>query len=59
MATQANKDVRILQFKVVEGELTHSTEMFGKMSPFVKIKSEHIALKTKVQERAGKKPKWD
>jgi hypothetical protein len=48
MVAQPNKDIRILQFKVVEGDLTHSTEVFGKMSPFVKIKSEHIALKTKV-----------
>ena len=42
--------------------MTHDTEMFGKMDPFVKIIpswNSKIVAKTKVLEDIGMKPKWN
>ena len=36
----SKKDIKMLLLTVVSAELTHDTELFGKMDPFVKITSE-------------------
>ena len=38
----------MLTLVIIEAKLTHDTEMFGKMDPFVKLTSEHLKLQTKV-----------
>lgn len=38
----------MIHIECVEAKLTHDTEMFGKMDPFVKITSGHLGLSTKV-----------
>lgn len=48
-----------LYITFVEAVLTHDTEMFGKMDPYVRITSEQFGVQTKVCEKGGKKPKWD
>ena len=48
-----------LDINVVEAKLTHDTETFSKMDPFVKvIYNNHKAGQSKVLDGAGKKPKW-
>ena len=49
----------MLSLTLVEAELTHDTETFGKMDPFVKITSEHLGLKSSVHKSGGKTPKWN
>ena len=49
----------MLHLTCIEAQLTHDTEMFGKMDPFVKITSGHLGIKTSVDENGGKKPTWN
>mgnify|MGYP000936348528 CR=1 FL=1 len=49
----------MIHIEVIEATLTHDTEMFGKMDPFVKLTSGHLGLSTKVCQNGGKKPKWN
>ena len=48
-----------LRLTVVEAKLTHDTEMFAKMSPFVTLKIRDEELKTKVIKKGGKTPVWN
>ena len=49
----------LLKIKVVSGKLTHNTETFSKMDPFVEIKFNNAVKKTSVQQEAGKNPIWN
>ena len=44
---------------IIDAVLTHDTELFGKMDPFVKVVSDHLKLSTRVHEKGGKKPVWN
>lgn len=59
MTTQPVKESKMLLITVIEAKLTHDTEFFGKMDPYVKISSEHLGLQTRIHENGGKKPFWD
>ena len=48
-----------LQIEICEAELTHNTEMIGKMDPYVKFKYDKIEHKTRVKDEAGKHPRWN
>jgi len=39
----------LLKIKIVSGKLTHNTETFSKMDPFVEIKFNNVVKKTSVQ----------
>jgi Ca2+-dependent lipid-binding protein len=54
-----DKETRILKLTLIEAKLTHNTELFGKMDPFVKITSEQLLLKSKIIQKGGKTPKWN
>ena len=45
--------------KPVSGKLTHDTEVFGKMDPFVTLKLGTEKYQTKVHTDAGKYPSWN
>jgi Ca2+-dependent lipid-binding protein len=49
----------VLKIKVVSGKLTHNTETFTKMDPFVEIKFNNVVKRTSVQLEAGKNPIWN
>ena len=49
----------MLHIECIDANLTHDTELFGKMDPFVKITSGQLAIQTKVCEKGGKKPVWN
>ena len=42
----------------VEAEITHDTEVFGKMDPYVVMSSREQTWKSKTAGDAGKTPKW-
>ena len=42
----------------MEAKLTHDTEIMGSMSPYVTLVIDGKKYKSKVMNRAGKKPKW-
>ena len=48
----------ILTLTCDEAELTHDTETFGSMSPYITIVFKEKKLKTKIHDAGGKKPKW-
>lgn len=48
-----------LTLVILDAVLTHDTELFGKMDPFVKVVSDHLKLSTRVHEKGGKKPSWN
>jgi hypothetical protein len=50
---------KMLYLTLVDAELTHDTETFGKMDPFVKITSEHLGLKSSIHKKGGKTPAWN
>ncbi len=47
-----------LRIHVLEGHLTHDTETFGKMDPYVKMTCRDDEWKSTVASDMGKKPKW-
>lgn len=47
-----------LKITLLEGELTHDTEMFGHMDPYVVFKLNSVALKSSVCDDQGLIPKW-
>lgn len=49
----------MLHVECIDANLTHNTELFGKMDPFVKITSGQLAIQTKVCEKGGRKPTWN
>ena len=49
----------ILTLKVSEGKLTHDTEAFGKMSPYITITFKGQKYKTPIHHEGGKKPIWN
>ena len=51
-------DQGVLQLTLVEAKLTHDTEIMGSMSPYVTLVIDGKKYKSKVMNRAGKKPKW-
>ena len=44
---------------MVEAKLTHDTETFGKMDPFVKCRVHNKLYKTNVAHGKGKSPEWN
>lgn len=48
-----------LTITVKKAELTHDTETFGKMDPYVTWTYEGHVYKTTVKDNAGKKPVWN
>ena len=48
-----------LTIKVKDANLTHDTELFAKMSPYVVIQCGGVQYQTTVQVEAGKTPKWN
>ena len=48
----------ILTLRPVEGKLTHDTEVFGSMSPYITIAFNKHKYKTKVHSGGGKEPRW-
>ena len=52
----------VLTITIIEGDLTHDTETFGKMDIYAKFNhskaQEKKIVKTQVVEDAGKKPVW-
>ncbi|CDW85876.1 xyppx repeat family protein [Stylonychia lemnae] len=48
-----------LFIKCKDARLTHDTETFGKMDPFVKITIHQQEMQTKTHRNAGKNPRWE
>ena len=48
----------ILRVHLLEAHLTHDTETFGKMDPYVKFFSREQEWRSATNEDGGKKPKW-
>ena len=48
-----------LRVYLLEAHLTHDTETFGKMDPYVKMTCRDEEWKSSVADDAGKKPKWN
>jgi Ca2+-dependent lipid-binding protein len=48
-----------LKILVIEANLTRNTETFGKMDPFVEIKTSNLTKKTAVKDEAGAMPIWN
>lgn len=50
---------KMLHITLVSADLTHDTETFGKMDPYVRITSEHLGLKSSTCKKGGKTPVWN
>lgn len=48
----------LLTLQIVDGVLTHDTEMIGSMSPYCTLVFNGKKLKTKVHSSGGKAPVW-
>ena len=48
-----------LTITLVEAKLTHDTETFGKMDPYVKMRVHNKYYKTNVAHGKGKSPEWN
>ena len=48
----------LLTLTLVEGKLSHDTEVMGKMSPYITIVYKKHKLKSKIHNYGGKTPKW-
>eukprot|EP00347_Sterkiella_histriomuscorum_P014257 403361573 len=48
-----------LFIRCISAKLTHDTETFGRMDPYVKITIGATTLKTKTHNSAGKTPRWE
>lgn len=48
-----------LIIKPIEAELTHNTELIGKMSPYCLISAGTRRFKTEICKKGGKHPSWD
>lgn len=48
-----------LYVKPISALLTHDTELFSNMDPYVVIKIGHEKKKTSTHKEGGKKPKWN
>ena len=49
----------LLRVHCVEAKLTHDTETFGKMDPYVKFSCREQQYKTTVAKDMGKHPQWN
>lgn len=48
----------VLNLKVLSAKLTHDTELFGSMDPFVLVTIGGVKERTKTHIGGGKNPKW-
>ena len=48
-----------LLFTPKSAELTHDTELFAKMDPYLIVKCGYETKKSRVHENGGKRPKWN
>lgn len=48
-----------LFIKLCNAKLTHDTETFGRMDPFVKITIGSQSMQTKTHNSGGKTPRWE
>ena len=49
----------VLKLHVIMARLTHDTELFGKMDPYVVINMRMQRFRTKTAKKGGKEPHWD
>ena len=52
-------DEGVLHITAVDAHITHSTQTFGKMDPYVKFFFREQEWKTKVHNNGGKNPHWN
>lgn len=58
MESHNSQVVGTLKITVKEAHLTHDTELFGQMSPYVKFNHRDLQFKTSIQHGEGQTPKW-
>ena len=58
-SSKKNQNAGKLTIRLLEADLTHDTEFFGKMSPFVVFTYKNEKKKSSIVKKGGKKPKWE
>ena len=48
-----------LRIHLLEAHITHKTQTFGKMDPYVKFNSREQEWKSPICKNGGKEPKWE
>jgi Ca2+-dependent lipid-binding protein len=48
-----------LTIELLEANIRHDDDLFGKMDPYVVFKSREFTWKSEVVKKGGKKPKWN